>query len=56
MDKENFLKSIKDKDEKDTTIVEHQWTKDGVKDFGYGGGDYGKTDTEKQKDKVGVNW
>ena len=28
MDKENFLKAVAD--EKDSTIVENQWTKDGV--------------------------
>ena len=35
MDKENFLKALED--EKDTTIVENQWTKDGVENYGYGG-------------------
>ena len=35
MDKANFLKAVKD--EKDSTIVENQWTKDGVEHFGYGG-------------------
>ena len=49
MDKENFLKAVKD--EKDSTIVENQWTKDGEKDYGFGGGSYGKTDKEKLKDK-----
>ena len=49
MDKANFLKAVKD--EKDTTIVEHQWTKDGVKDFSYGSRNYGKTDKEKIKEK-----
>ena len=38
MDKENFLKATKN--EKDSTIVENQWTKDGVKDYSYGG--YGR--------------
>lgn len=49
MDKENFLKAVKD--EKDTTIVENQWTKDGEENYGFGGGSYGKTDKEKLKDK-----
>ena len=35
MDKENFLKAVKN--EKDTTIVEHQWTKDGELYDSYGG-------------------
>ena len=38
MDKENFLKAVKN--EKDSTIVENQWTKDGVEHYGYGG--YGR--------------
>ena len=46
MDKENFLKAVKN--EKDSTIVENQWTKDGVQHFGYGG--YGRgMDNEKIK-------
>jgi len=55
MDKENFLKAVKD--EKDSTIVENQWTKDGVKDFGYGGNYYGEnneTMEEKKDDRKGV--
>lgn len=52
MDKENFKKAIKDKEEKDTTIVEHQWTKDGEKHYGYDSSrNWGKTDTEIEKDK-----
>lgn len=35
MDKENFLKAVKN--EKDTTIVENQWTKDGELYYSYGG-------------------
>ena len=50
MDKENFLKAVKD--EKDSTIVENQWTRDGVKNYGYGG--YGRgldnEEIEKRKD------
>jgi dipeptidyl aminopeptidase/acylaminoacyl peptidase len=34
MDKANYAKA--QKDEKDTTIIEHQITKDGVKDYSYG--------------------
>jgi dienelactone hydrolase len=55
MDKENFLKAVKD--EKDSTIVENQWTKDGVKDFGYGGNYYGENNEsmeEKKDDRKGV--
>lgn len=48
MDKENFLKVVKD--DKDSTIVEHQWTKDGEINYSYGGRTYGKTDKEKAKD------
>ncbi|WP_347922874.1 DPP IV N-terminal domain-containing protein [Pontimicrobium sp. SW4] len=49
MDKENFLKAVED--EKDSTIVEHQWTKDGVEHFGYGGGRENNVEKEKNKDK-----
>lgn len=49
MDKENFLKAVED--EKDSTIVEHQWTTDGVEHFAYGGGGRGQTNTEKEKKK-----
>ena len=35
MDKANFLKAVKD--EKDSTIVENQWTKDGEMNYSYGG-------------------
>ena len=48
MDKENMAKAAKD--DKDSTIVEHQLTFDGIKDFGYGYGNYnGNTDTSKTK-------
>ena len=47
MDKANFLKAVKD--EKDSTIVENQWTKDGARNFSFGGNTYGKTDKEKKK-------
>lgn len=49
MDKENFLKAVKD--EKDSTIVENQWTKDGVENFGYGGGGRGENNETKIKNK-----
>ncbi|MAD98220.1 MAG: S9 family peptidase [Flavobacteriaceae bacterium] len=49
MDKANFLKAVKD--EKDSTIVENQWTKDGEANYSFGGGGRGKTDKEKLKDK-----
>ena len=49
MDKANFLKAVKD--DKDSTIVEHQWTKDGVENFGYGGGGRGENNETKIKNK-----
>ena len=49
MDKVNFLKAVKD--EKDTTIVEHQWTKDGVEHYGYGGRTWGENNEDKIKNK-----
>ncbi|WP_291845910.1 DPP IV N-terminal domain-containing protein [Lutibacter sp.] len=55
MDKDNFLKAVKD--DKDSTIVENQWTKDGVKDYGYGGNYYGENNEsieEKKDDRKGV--
>lgn len=48
MDKANFLKAIKD--EKDTTIVEHQWTKDGVENYSYGGGSWGGENNETKEE------
>ena len=39
MDKENFLKAQEEEeDEKDSTIVEHQLTTEGEKDYAFGGG------------------
>ncbi len=49
MDKENFKKAVKD--EKDTTIVQNQWTKDGVENYGYGGGSWGENNETKIKNK-----
>ena len=50
MDKSNFLKAVKN--EKDTTIVENQWTKDGELYYSYGGGTgRGQTNESIKKDK-----
>ena len=49
MDKENFLKAVKN--EKDTTIVENQWTKDGEENYGFGGRSWGENNETKLKDK-----
>lgn len=59
MDKENFLKAVKD--EKDSTIVENQLTEDGEEYFGYGSSGRGEdnVEIEKNKDKrkrAGVLW
>jgi dipeptidyl-peptidase 4 len=55
MDKENYLKAVKD--EKDTTIVEHQWTKDGEENYSYGGssrGENNETKVEKKEDRKAI--
>ncbi len=45
MDAENLKKAAKD--EKDSTIVEHRITEDGIRDYGYGYGSYaGNTDSD----------
>ena len=59
MDKENFLKAVKD--DKDSTIVEHQWTTDGIEHYGYGGSGRGENNETKEKNKdnrkgVGAIW
>ncbi|SMD44947.1 Dipeptidyl aminopeptidase/acylaminoacyl peptidase [Aquiflexum balticum DSM 16537] len=59
MDKENFLKAVKD--EKDSTIVEHQLTEDGEKDYGYSSSGRGDDNVEEEKKKndrkrAGVLW
>ncbi|WP_425639807.1 DPP IV N-terminal domain-containing protein [Algoriphagus yeomjeoni] len=59
MDKENFLRAVKD--EKDSTIVEHQLTEDGEENFEYGSSGRGEDneETEKNKDKrkrAGAYW
>src|SRR5690606_40215217 len=58
----NYLKA--QKDEKDSTIVEHQITTDGVQYYAWGGDEYSVTtgdkkseDEEKKKRKpVWINW
>ncbi|TKC06327.1 S9 family peptidase [Pedobacter frigoris] len=56
MDKENYKKAVKNED--DSTIVEHQLTKDGVKFYAYGGGgdDDGEEENEKNKKKRRGAW
>lgn len=50
MDKANYLKA--QKDEKDSTIVEHQLTKEGIKDYAFGGdGNLITGEEEKEKEK-----
>ena len=49
MDKENFLKAVKN--DKDSTIVENQWTKDGEEHYGYGGYGRGLDNEEIEKRK-----
>jgi len=62
MDYDNYLKA--QKDEKDSTIVEHQITTDGIQYYAWGGDEYSVTtgdkkseDEEKKKRKpVWINW
>ncbi len=49
MDKANFQKAVKD--EKDSTIVENQWTTDGVEYYGYGGSGHGENNETKEEKK-----
>jgi dipeptidyl-peptidase 4 len=49
MDKANFLKAVKN--EQDSTIVEHQITKDGEKDYSYSMGGRGEDNEEEMKNK-----
>ncbi len=49
MDKENFLKAVKN--EKDSTIVENEWTTDGEENYGYGGRSWGENNETKLKNK-----
>lgn len=48
MDKANYEKALKD--EKDSTIVEHQLTKDGIENYHYGDS-RGETNVEREKNK-----
>jgi dipeptidyl aminopeptidase/acylaminoacyl peptidase len=49
MDKENFLKAkAEEEDEPDTTVVEHQLTSEGVKDYAFGGGYTAKENDDKE--------
>jgi dipeptidyl aminopeptidase/acylaminoacyl peptidase len=56
MDKINFKKYIKDN--KDSTVIENQWTKNGKENYGYGAGNRGKdnVDIQKNKDKRKGVW
>ena len=47
MDKVNYLKAVKNED--DSTIVEHQLTKDGVKFYAYGADGDGEDNVENEK-------
>jgi len=47
MDKENYKKAVKNED--DSTIVEHQLTKDGVKFYSYGSDGDGENNVENEK-------
>jgi len=47
MDKENYKKAVKN--EEDSTIVEHQLTKDGVKFYSYGSDGDGENNEEQEK-------
>jgi dipeptidyl aminopeptidase/acylaminoacyl peptidase len=59
MDWENYVKA--QKDEKDSTIVETQWTTDGEEHYSFGGRNRGVDNVELEKDKdkrksVNVTW
>lgn len=47
MDRENYKKAVKNED--DSTIVEHQLTKDGVKFYSYGANGDGENNVENEK-------
>ena len=49
MDKANYKKALKNED--DSTIVEHQLTKDGVENYAYGGSFMNETNVELEKNK-----
>lgn len=48
MDRDNYEKAVKD--EKDSTIVEHQITSDGVQYYAWGGSEYSTTTGDGKKD------
>ncbi|WP_367209282.1 DPP IV N-terminal domain-containing protein [Sphingobacterium sp. R2] len=61
MDRSNYLKAVKN--EKDSTIVEHQITKDGVQYYAWGGDEYSTTtgeekdkDNETKRKRVWISW
>lgn len=60
MDKSNYRKA--QEDDKDSTIVEHQLTEGGIKDYVWGGGSYSEADTSseerimKERKSVRVLW
>ncbi len=49
MDKANYKKALKDED--DSTIVEHQFTNDGVENYAYGDSFGNETNVEREKNK-----
>jgi dipeptidyl-peptidase 4 len=49
MDKANYKKALKN--EEDSTIVEHQLTKDGVENYEYGSGFGNETNVERERNK-----
>jgi dipeptidyl aminopeptidase/acylaminoacyl peptidase len=51
MDAENYKKAQKDKEDKDTTIIQHQITTDGIEHYSYGGYSWGETNVDKEKNK-----
>ena len=59
MDRANYLKAVKN--EKDSTIVEHQITKDGVQYYAWGGDEYstttgGEKEKEPKRKPARINW
>ena len=53
MDKDNYTKA--QKNEKDSTIVEHQFTTDGVQYYAWGGDEYSTTTGDAKKDEEEKN-
>lgn len=49
MDKPNYEKVLQN--ENDSTIIEHQLTKDGIENFGYGTDSSGTNNVDKEKNK-----